>query len=83
MPRNTTTARIRAMMPMVRYWRARKASAPSRMALEMACMSAVPVSPARTDRAITAAAMRAITPTPSAIQSQTMSLEETLGAAGE
>jgi hypothetical protein len=31
-----------------RYWRERKASAPSRMASEMTCMSAVPVSPART-----------------------------------
>ena len=67
------------MMPMVRYWRARKASAPSRMAFEMACMSSVPMSPARTERAMRRAARSARTPTARAIQSQTVSLLEIAG----
>ena len=71
------------MMPMVRYWRARKASAPSRIASEMACMSAVPVSPAMTERAMSRAARSARTPTASAIQSQRVSLLEIGVAAGD
>src|ERR1700735_4457775 len=67
-------ARTTAMMPMERYWRERKASAPSRMASEMRRMSGEPVSPARTTRARMKAAMRARTPTPRAIQSQMVSL---------
>ena len=35
-------------MPIVVFWRRRKASAPSLMALEMACMADVPVSRLRT-----------------------------------
>ena len=67
-------ARTTAMMPMERYWRERKASAPSRIASDMRRMSAEPVSPARTMRARMKAAMRARTPTPRAIQSQIVSL---------
>ena len=79
------TARTAAMMPMERYWRERKASAPSRMASEMTRMSGVPVSPARTMRARMKAAMRARTPTPRAIQSQMVSLDWSLAGvfAGE
>src|SRR6266702_7693376 len=40
---------------MVVYWRRRKASAPSLMAFEMACMASVPVSAASTWRANKAA----------------------------
>ena len=40
-----------ASTPMVVYWRRMKASAPSRMAFEIACISGVPVSYASTERA--------------------------------
>ena len=38
------TASTTASVPMVRFWRYRNASAPSRMALEMSCITCVPVS---------------------------------------
>src|SRR5438034_586491 len=43
-----TAAAITARMPMVRYWRLRKASAPSRMASEITRISGFPVSADRT-----------------------------------
>ena len=42
-------------MPIVRYWRERKASAPSRIASEIARISGLPVSAASTCRASTQA----------------------------
>ena len=66
-PTNTTSARAVAISPIVVYCRFRKASAPSRIAFEIACISAVPVSEAITARASISAASRASTPTTIAI----------------
>src|SRR5215472_9911095 len=46
-----TAARTRASMMIVRFWRRRKASAPSLIAFEISCIAEVPVSRARTQRA--------------------------------
>ncbi len=63
-PTNTTTAKTAAIAPIVLYCRRRNASAPSRIASEIALISAVPVSEAITARASINAATRASTPTP-------------------
>ncbi len=60
------------MIPIVLYCRRRNASAPSRIAFEIACISAVPVSDPITDRASRKAATSAKTPVTIAIQIQTV-----------
>ncbi len=61
------TASTTAIMPMVWYCRFRNASAPSRMAFEITCISAVPESDAMTARAMINATAKASSATPIAI----------------
>ena len=63
-PMASTEATSTASTPIVLYWRARYASAPSWMALEMARMASVPVPRASTQRANQTAKMSAKTDAP-------------------
>ncbi len=66
-PRYTTTARTAASVPIVWYCRFRNASAPSRIAFEITCISLVPLSLAITARAKANASASARKPTAIAI----------------